>query len=211
MDDLSYILFICVVAPMLLMLFMLRKRSRLIVGFMLLGIFISLFVSELNAIILRLLRIDMMLATTAITPITEELCKALPVLFYAVAVSDRQDRVLPLAVSVGIGFGMFENMSVLVQHIGDVTLAWAIVRGFSTALMHAVCTLAVGIGICFVRKRKKLFYCGTFALLSLASIYHGIFNMLVQSEYKLFGFLLPALTYIPILLGYARLRKDKKA
>ncbi len=200
MDNLIYILFICVVAPMVLLLLMLRKRSKLIVGFMLIGICVSLFVSELNSILLAKLNNDALLVTTSITPVTEELFKALPVLFYAIVVNDRQDRVLALSFAVGIGFGMFENMVILVQNIADVTIAWAIIRGFSTALMHGVCTFAVGFGIGFVKKKRKLFISGTFALLSLASIYHGIFNMLVQSEYKYLGFIIPAITYIPILL-----------
>ena len=95
---------------------------------------------------------------------------------------------------------MFENMVILTANVGNVTIGWAIARGFSTALMHAVCTVTVGFGICFIKKKKKLFYCGTFALLTMASIYHGIFNMLVQSDYKFLGFVLPALTYVPILI-----------
>ena len=200
MDNLTYILFICVVAPMVLLLLMLKKRSKLIVGFTLIGIFVSLFVSELNSIILAKLNNDTLLVTTSITPVTEELFKALPVLFYAIVVNDRQDRVLALSFAVGIGFGMFENMVILVQNIENVTIIWAIIRGFSTALMHGVCTFAVGFGIGFVKKKRKLFISGTFALLSLASIYHGIFNMLVQSEYKYLGFIIPAITYISILL-----------
>ena len=211
MDNLIYILFICLVAPMFFMLFMLKKRSKMIMSFMMIGIFVSLFVSELNAIILAALNDDIMLVTTSVTPITEELFKAIPILFYAIVVSDRQDKVLPLAFSVGIGFGMFENMSVLVQNVEEVTIAWAIVRGFSTALMHGVCTLTVGFGICLVKKKRKLFYCGTFSLLALASIYHGIFNMLVQSDYKYFGFLIPALTYIPILFQQYKISKKKKS
>ena len=200
MDNLIYILFICVVAPMVLLLLMLKKRSKLIVGFTLIGIFVSLFVSELNSIILAKLNNDTLLVTTSITPVTEELFKALPVLFYAIVVNDRKDRVLALSFAVGIGFGMFENMVILVQNIENVTIIWAIIRGFSTALMHGVCTFAVGFGIGFVKKKRKLFISGTFALLSLASIYHGIFNMLVQSEYKYLGFIIPAITYISILL-----------
>ena len=99
---------------------------------------------------------------------------------------------------------MFENTVILVQSlvqdVGSVTIGWAIIRGFSTALMHGVCTMAVGFGISFVKKKKKLFYCGTFALLVMAMIYHGIYNMLVQSDYRWLGFVLPAVTYIPILL-----------
>ena len=200
MDNLIYILLICVVAPMFLLLLMLKKRSKLIVGFMLVGIFTSLFASELNTIMLHALDNDVLLLTTSITPATEEFFKALPVLFYAIVVSDSRDRILPLSFALGIGFGMFENMVLLVQNIENVTITWAIIRGFATALMHGICTLAVGYGICFVRKKRKLFICGTFALLSLASTYHGIFNMLVQSEYNYLGYILPAVTYIPVLL-----------
>ena len=97
---------------------------------------------------------------------------------------------------------MFENMVILVQNVDNVTIGWAIIRGFATALMHAVCTVVVGYGICFVKKKKKLFYCGTFALLALAMIYHGIFNMLAQSEsLKYYGFFLPAVTYIPVVIA----------
>lgn len=210
MDNLSYILFTCLVAPLALMTLILRRRSRLLVGYMLIGIFVSLFVSELNTILLGLFNNDILYVTTTITPISEEIVKALPVLFYAVVFSNDRDRVMPIAFATGVGFAMFENMVVLVQNVENVTIGWAIIRGFATALMHAVCTVAVGYGICFVKKKKKLFYCGTFALLTMAMIYHGIFNMLVQSDYRYLGFFLPALTYIPILLWHFKYYKNKE-
>ena len=200
MDNLVYILFICLVAPMLLMVMLLRKRSRALVGYMIIGVVASLFVSEVNAILLNLFDRNEAYVTTVITPLSEEIVKAIPVLVYALLASDQRDRVMPIAFALGVGFGMFENMVILTANVGNVTIGWAIARGFSTALMHAVCTVAVGFGICFIKKKKKLFYCGTFALLTMASIYHGIFNMLVQSDYKFLGFVLPALTYVPILI-----------
>ena len=210
MDNLIYIIFICLVSPLALMVLMLRKRSRLLVGYMLIGIFISLFVSELNTVLLGLLGGDVLYVTTTITPISEEIVKALPILFYAIVFSDDRDRVMPIAFALGVGFAMFENMVVLVQNTENVTVGWAIIRGFATALMHAVCTVVVGYGICFVKKKRKLFYCGTFALLALAMIYHGIFNMLVQSDYSYFGFFLPSVTYIPIFLVHYRYYKNKR-
>jgi len=210
MGNIAYILFICLVAPMLLMVLMLRGRSRLLVGYMLLGVFVSLFVSEVNSILLNQCGGDMLYVSTTVTPVTEEVVKAIPVLFYAVVFSNNRDRVMPIAFAIGVGFATFENMVVLLQNVENVTIGWAIIRGFSTALMHAICTVAVGYGICLVKKRPKLFRSGTFALLTLASIYHGIFNMLVQSEYKYLGFFLPALTYIPILFMHYRYYKNKK-
>ena len=150
----------------------------------------------------------MVYVSTTITPVTEEVLKALPVLFYAFVFSDSIEKLTPISFSLGIGFALFENMVVLVQSISNVTISWAIIRGLSTALMHAVCTVMIGYGMSFVRKRKKFFYCGTFALLSTAILYHAIFNMLVQSEYDYIGFILPGLTYIPILVSiYDRKKK----
>lgn len=77
------------------------------------------------------------------------------------------------------------------------------------AVYAQMITLAVGYGMSFIKKRRNLFYCGTFALLTLASIYHGIFNMLVQSEYKYLGFILPALTYIPVVYYQVNGHKSK--
>ena len=211
MDNLVYILFICLVAPLALMALMLRKRSRLLVGYMLIGIFVSLFVSELNTFLLEWCGGDTLYVTTTITPISEEIVKALPILFYAIVFSDDRDRVLPIAFATGVGFAMFENMVILVQNVEAVTVGWAIIRGFATALMHAVCTVVVGYGICFVKKRKKLFVSGIFALLALAMIYHGIFNMLVQSDYQYLGYFMPAVTYIPILILHFQYYKRKKA
>ncbi|MBR5111984.1 MAG: PrsW family intramembrane metalloprotease [Clostridia bacterium] len=209
MDNLIYILFICTVAPLFLLLLLLRKRSKLIVGYMLIGIFVSLFVSELNTILLNFFGGDSLYVTTVITPISEEIVKAAPVLFYAMVFSDDRDKLMTIAFATGIGFAMFENMVILLQNIENVTVGLAIVRGFSTALMHGVCTAAVGYGMSFIKKRRKLFYCGTVALLTLASIYHGIFNMLVQSEYKYLGFILPALTYIPVVYYQVNGHKSK--
>ena len=110
MDNLVYILFICIVAPLALMALMLRNRSRLLVGYMLIGIFVSLFVSELNTILLGLFGGDVLYVSTTITPISEEIVKALPILFYAIVFSDDRDRVLPIAFATGVGFAMFENM-----------------------------------------------------------------------------------------------------
>lgn len=212
MDNLIYTLFVCLVAPLVLMLLLLKKRSKLIVGYMIIGIFVSLFVSELNTILLSLFGGDILYVTTAITPVSEEIVKALPVLVYAVMFSDDREKLITIAFSAGIGFAMFENMVILVQNIENVSIGWALIRGFSTALMHGVCTSSIGYGMSFIRKRRKLFFSGTFALLAFASTYHGIFNMLVQSEYKYFGFVLPAVTYIPILIQlYNKTRVGKKA
>ena len=212
MDNLIYVLFICIVAPMTLLILALERRPRLIVLYMLIGNFVALFASELNTVLLNAFWGDTLYVTTVITPVTEEILKAVPVLFYALLISNEREKLMNIAFAAGIGFAMFENMVILVNNIQDVTVSWAIVRGFATALMHGVCTAAVGYGISFIKKRRKLFYCGTFALLAMTGIYHGIFNMLVQSDYRYLGFVLPALTFIPPMIQQLKTRiKQQKA
>ncbi len=202
MDNLIYILFICMFVPLLLSLPLIQKTSRRVMVFILIGICAALFISEVNGLLLRLVNYDMLYATTAITPATEEIIKAIPVLIYAFVISDNREKLISSSFALGIGFALFENTYILINSVEAVSIEWAIVRGFATALMHGICTAAVGFGMSFVKKKKKLFYCGTFALLMLAIIYHGIFNMLVQSEnLKYFGFVLPLATYIPVVVA----------
>lgn len=211
MENMIYILFICMFVPLLLSLPLIQKASRSVMIFILIGISSALFISEVNGILLQLLGYNTLFVTTNITPATEEITKALPILVYAFVITDNRDKLLTASFAIGIGFALFENTYILVNSVENVSIEWAIIRGFSTALMHGICTAAVGYGMSFVKKKKKLFYCGTFSLLMLAIIYHGIFNMLVQSEtLKYFGFLLPASTYIPLIIVLVVSMKNKK-
>ncbi len=202
-------------APLLLTLPLMKGASRRVMLYIIIGICVSLFVSEINGRILASLSNQMLFVTTTITPVTEEIVKALPVLLYAFLFSDDREKLLPLAFATGIGFALFENTVILIQSIDNVSILWAIIRGFSTALMHGICTATVGYGMGYVRKKKKLFISGTFALLALAIIYHGLFNMLVQSKnLQYVGFFMPAVTYIPLiiyLVFFVRNKKQKEA
>lgn len=46
-----------------------------------------------------------------------------------------------------------------------------------------------------MRKQKKLFYTGTFALLALAMTFHATFNLLIQSQYDYVALALPIVIY----------------
>ena len=206
MDNLTYISFIAITASLALMLPLMEKKQRRLVVFMIAGIFSGLFVSELNNILLGAFHNDIFFVTTTITPVTEEIVKMLPILFFAIMASDDRSTLIPISFAVGVGFALLENVVILTQNVENVTILWALVRGFGSGLVHGICTVMVGWGISYIKKRRKFFYCGTFALLSAAIIYHAIYNLLVQSQYQYVGILLPTITYIPIILF---LRKNK--
>lgn len=197
MENMIYILFICIVVPLALSLPLISKNSRRIMVFIIIGICSALFISEVNGLLLRLMNFDAEYVTTIITPATEEVIKAIPILIYAFVFSDNIEKLIGSSFALGIGFALFENTYILINSMEAVSIQWAIVRGFSTALMHGISTAYVGYGMSFIRKRKKLFFCGTFTLLTMSIIYHGVFNMLVQSEnLKYLGFVLPLASYI---------------
>lgn len=215
MGTMSYILFICAAAPMLLMLIPIEKNSRKVIVFMLVGMFCCLFISEVNGLLLRATEMDLLYFTTNVTPFTEEFIKALPILLFALLYSDEKKNIITVSFSVGVGFAMLENLMILTQNFKSVDIGFAIVRGFCSGLMHSICTIAVGFFIVFVKKRRKVFIAGTVSALNLAVVYHSVFNLLVQAGSpiaRFISFMLPLVTYtivnVTLVLKIKRKKKD---
>lgn len=210
MGNITYILFICMAVPIGLSLFLLETKERQVVLYILLGICCCLFVSEVNGLILNALDGDIFRVTTILTPITEEITKAIPIFFFVFMVTADRQRLLSVSLAAGLGFAILENLIILTGDIENVTVLWALGRGFASSLMHSLCTAMVGFGLSFVHLRRKLFVPGTFSLLLLAITFHAVFNCLVQSEYPFLGLLLPIITYIPIVFIGLRLNEKAK-
>jgi len=210
MDNLIFILFACLAFPLVLATFLMERSSRIVVLFIIFGSFIALFASEVNTVLWDFSGKDVRYATTNITPISEELLKAVPVLLYAFIFDDDRGKMVTYGAAMGIGFAILENIYIFVQNGSHFTLSWALQRAIGASLMHAICTGSVGYGISFVRKRKKLFYTGTFALLITSSVYHSVFNTLIQSDQAVWGFALSVVTYIPIVY-FLRKKKPQRS
>lgn len=209
MDNLIYVLFVSVFIPILLMAGLIEKKARHPIIFVLIGIFVSVFAAEVNGLLCAVLPMSTFEITIIVTPITEEILKATPILVYALLISAKKETLFTASMAVGIGFAVLENAFYLLND-PSFSMIDAIIRAFGAGLMHGMCTLLVGVGISFAKKRSKIFVVGTFALLSTAITYHGIYNMLVQSDYEIIGFLLPMATYIPFLVFRIK-NKSKKA
>lgn len=209
MDNLIYILFVSVFVPILLMACLIEKKARLPIVFVLIGIFISVFAAEINGSLSAVLPMDIYKITIIVTPITEEILKAIPILVFATILSAKKEALFTASMSIGIGFAVLENAFYLLTY-PTLNMIDAVIRAFGAGLMHGMCTLLVGVGISFVKKMRKIFVVGTFALLSTAITYHGIYNMLVQSDYQAVGFLLPISTYIPFMVWRIIKKRQKK-
>lgn len=209
MGNLIYILFACIAGPLLLMLGVVDKKARPSLAYLLVGLFLALFASELNGVLANNLAASYHTMITAATPISEEVLKLIPVLFYATVFSDDRKTLLNISAAEGMGFAVLENTFVLLQAPQSATVLWALIRGFGTGLMHSLCALIVGIAISYVKKKRKLFYTGIFAALSAAIIYHAIFNSLVTSQYQYVGAVLPIVTYLVVVYFLKRQKKIK--
>ena len=207
MDHLIYILFVAIFVPILLMTCLVEKKARHPLIFVLVGIFFSVFASEINAYLRNVLPMSSLEITIAVTPITEEILKAFPLLLFATMFTPKKEAVFTAAMAIGIGFAVLENAYYMLTD-ASFNMIDAVVRAFGAGLMHGMCTLLVGVGILFVKKKRKLFVVGTFAMLSTAITYHGIYNMLVQSDLRIAGYLLPIATYIPFMIW--RIKKKKQ-
>ena len=210
MDNLIYILFVAIFVPILLMTCLVEKKARHPLIFVLIGIFVSVFAAEVNGVMVDLLPLSTFEVTIIVTPISEEILKAIPILFFASILSPKKEAVFTAAMAIGIGFAVLENAFYMLND-ASFNMIDAIVRAFGAGLMHGMCTLLVGVGILFVKKKRKLFVVGTFAMLSTAITYHGIYNMLVQSDYQIIGYLLPIATYIPFMVWRIRKIRQKNA
>ena len=202
MENVSYIVFICFALPFVLGIPIVRKQTRQVLLFTFIGMCCCLFISEINGLLNRVIDQDIFYLTTNITPMTEELIKALPILIFALFISSERQELLTIAFMTGLGFALMENSTILVETIvmkGSVDILWALIRTLGAGLLHSLCTTAVGVGISFIRDQKKIFLCGSFALLSWAIVYHSVYNSLIQSDYKYLGAALPMLTYLIVI------------
>lgn len=208
MDNLIYILFVAISVPILLMACLIEKKARQPIIFVLVGIFMSVFASEINAFLRNVLSMSAYELTIIVTPISEEIIKALPIFLFATIFTPKKEALFTASMAVGIGFAVLENAFYLLNS-ESFNMIDAIIRAFGAGLMHGMCTLLVGVGISFVKKKSKLFAVGTFALLSTAITYHGIYNMLVQSDLRAIGYLLPISTYIPFVVWRIKKKRQK--
>lgn len=208
MESLTVILFLCVCIPILSVLTMLPdKRSRLFMGYLLVGMAVYLIASWGNTLLMRLFNGDAFYISTNVAPVLEELLKAAAVLYFALCFSDDRNTLLSLSLAVGLGFALVENLVILTQNVETVTIPWAVARGLGAAQMHSTCTALLGMGISYVRKRRKLFYCGSFSLLIAAAIFHALFNILVLSAHRWLAFVLAALLFLPQIPFAVRRRR----
>lgn len=202
-------IFIAIASPVFVSCFLIEKEQRRHLISLLAGFVVAFLAGSINSFFAVLFQMTEREAVQNLTPILEELLKMLPVLFFAEAFAQSRKEIVNVAVEIGLGFAILENCSYLVTYGAD-SLAFSIVRGLATGVLHPLCTLTAGVGVCFLYMRKKFALISYFGFLCTAMMIHGSFNLLMEAEerqYRFWGSLIPILLIGTCILCYKIYKK----
>ena len=197
MENIDLIIYFCLVFPIIPVIFAIKDRkAKLLLLFLIIGVTISLVSAQFNKSIINLLNYDILDYSKTLAPLVEELMKLIPLLLFITGFKNEKDDIIQLAFAIGIGFAIYENILILVQNINNVSILWSLTRGIGAAFMHSICTATITIGFRYIEKGKKYFSMGILGLYSIAVLFHGTFNTLVDSNYMVISLLMPLILYI---------------
>lgn len=192
---------------MSMMLTVFKGHSRLLCVFLLAGMFMCVFSGEINGLVSSLSGLDTQSIAVNVSPLIEEIAKAIPVIFTAFLMKPSGQKLAEFSLAIGVGFATLENMCILLTS-GDISFSYALFRALGAGMTHGICTLMVGLAMVNVIEKKIVFFSGTLSALSIAVIYHSIYNMLISSNYMAAGILLPIITFAVIMAVFTI--KNKK-
>lgn len=198
MANLNLSLFISIIIPLCMLLILVKGNSRTLVLFFIFGITICLICGWLNGNLVNYFE-EIRYFTINISPITEEVCKAIPIIIYAFLYKPGRQQLLECGMAVGIGFAVLENASILAGNVGLITIGFAVARGIGSGIMHGLCQTAVAYGLSYIKEYKVLSYTGTISFLCAAIVYHSIYNCLVQSAFTWLAYTLVLGTVLMIV------------
>ncbi len=193
----SYIenIYICLGAPLLIATLCMRGRGRRMMLFLLGGMTVCLLSSYISTFLAVVLGSDLLSASLEISPLTEEIMKFLPILFYLLVFEPGRGEVADGVLMTAVGFANFENACYLISN-GAGDIMHLMIRGFGTGAMHVVCGFIIAAGLLYLWDRLWIRVAGTIGLISVAITYHGIYNILVSQTgvAAMIGYLIPLLT-----------------
>lgn len=192
--------YICLVAPVIVALFVVHRFRRRGMLFSACGMTACLFSAYVSSFFARVLEADPLATSLEISPVVEEVMKLIPLVFYLLVYDPPKEEITSEALMIAVGFATLENACYLIANGTQNTLR-LLLRGFSTGAMHVACGAAVAIILTGFWDRMYLRIAGMLGAMCLAITWHGIFNVLVNQEgaVAIVGFMLPILTGIAVV------------
>lgn len=201
---------ICIVIPLVISLLFTRKSTRRFITAFISGMVICLISAYISGFISFALEVDQEYTAIYYSPIIEEIMKMLPLIFYIIVFDPKDDRMFIVTLGLGLGFATFENCCYILS-AGAEKIAYVLVRGLAVGVMHLVCALVMVIGISTARRFKAFSLPGVIGALSLSSVFHGLYNLLVSEPGvpTYIGYFLPMVSAVLIYIPYIRLNRTE--
>ena len=177
--------YVCLAAPMLIAIISLRKEGQRSLFFVLMGMTACLLSAYISSFIAGVMGLELSAAVYELSPVVEEIMKAMPVLFYLLVYEPDKRSAVTCTLMLAVGFATFENICYLTA-FGSADLLRLVIRGFGTGAMHIVCGMAVALGLFFLWDQVWLQVVGGFALLCFVITFHAIFNVFVSQTGVIF-------------------------
>ncbi|HZD43069.1 MAG TPA: PrsW family glutamic-type intramembrane protease [Methanomicrobiales archaeon] len=196
--------------PLFFLLIFLEGGQRRILAFLIWGLTAAVISYYLSGELAQLFAGSTVLSDVTIAPVVEEFAKALP-LFVLLPLFGRRfsKELLVLAMASGFGFAILENYVYVSSFVlgGAGAIAYAVVRGITTSVMHGCMTAIIGYGIFLTYEfERRSLPPILFGLYTVAVTIHALYNLLVgHSDYgRLLAIGLPLLLFVLLLVAYYR-------
>ncbi|MGD9560262.1 MAG: PrsW family glutamic-type intramembrane protease [Oscillospiraceae bacterium] len=204
-------IFLCLAAPLLIAVCLLKGDIRRFLVFFVVGLAACLLSAYINSFLALMVSgfeyasLDYAQSAIRLTPVCEEVMKALPLFFYLAVFKPKKEAVVSTAFAIGLGFATLENCCYLIQY-GAGEFLFVLVRGFSAGIMHAICAAIMGYGVAFVQGRRQLAFAGAVGCLCAATTFHAMYNLMISGSggWRAVGYLLPVVTAIVLLIVVRR-------
>jgi RsiW-degrading membrane proteinase PrsW (M82 family) len=197
---------LCIAIPLVVSLLFLRGEARRFVCAFLLGMGVCLVSAYISGFLN--LAADMGADDTAVflSPVVEELMKLFPLLFFLILFDPAERTMTMLAVAIGAGFATFENCCYILTN-GAESFTYILIRGLAVGVMHIVSIAALSVWLIAARRLKAFSFPAIVGGLSLAMIFHALYNLLVSvpGAPSVIGYLLPLLTAAALYFLYRKL------
>jgi RsiW-degrading membrane proteinase PrsW (M82 family) len=192
---------IVLIAPLVIGFFLLKGETKRFIGFFLAGTVICLLSSYINSFLAGISAMPQEEVMIKLTPMVEEVMKALPLLFYVIVFAPDNEHIFKAAIAVALGFATFENCCFVVG-AGAENLSFVLTRGFAAGIVHTICGAAFGCGLSLMNTRKHLPGYGIFASLCLCITYHAIYNLVVSANgtWQRIGYFMPFITAVLVIV-----------
>ena len=205
MSNFDLYIFIAVIAPLSLMMFVFRGKQKVILGYVMAGILVCMLAGVINTKIYNAMSISYESFCVNVSPFVEEILKAFFIFLLVFVFHPKRQFVLECSIAIGVGFALLENLSVFASSGESLDMLVVLSRGFGTGFMHGISCFLVGYFAELFYRRRRLIIPGTIITLLIAVIYHGIYNAIVLSSYRVLGIAFPLVTFLPI--GYVIMKK----